>query len=217
MLLASIALVPIAILGCAVALIVRFRRSRGTERLQLKWLTTAAATVATIYFFAMAISFNQSWGGEDTPYWISIVQNVAFLSFVLIPLAMAFAILRYRLYDIDLIINRTLVYGALTAILGAAYVLIVTVAGTILQGSDIVTAVATLSVAGLFRPLRRRIQGFIDRRFYRRRYDAARTMEAFTGSLRNEVDLEAMRLELLAAVHETLRPRRVSLWLKSGS
>jgi hypothetical protein len=129
-------------------------------------------------------------------------------------LGISAATLRYRLYDIDLIINRALVYGALTAILGSAYVLIVTVASTIIRGSDIVTAGATLAVAALFRPLRRRIQGFIDRRFYRRRYNAGRTVEVFSSLLRNEVDLEAMRGHLLAAVQETVQPRDLSFWMK---
>jgi hypothetical protein len=134
---------------------------------------------------------------------------------VLIPIAAGIAILRHRLYDIDLIINRTLVYGTLTVVLAVTYAVTVALAGTILKGSDIVTAGATLAVAALFQPLRRRIQGFIDRRFYRQKYDAARTAEVFSSLLREEVDLDAMRAHLLGAVHQTMQPRHVSVWLRS--
>jgi hypothetical protein len=140
-----------------------------------------------------------------------VVEAVGTLA---VPVAAGIAILRYGLYDIDRIVNRTLVYALLTAVLGAAYVVIVTVAGTLLEGSDVVTAGATLTIAALFQPLRRRIQSFIDRRFYRRKYDAVRTVEAFSARLRDEVDLEAMRLDLLTVVHETMKPARASLWFR---
>ena len=207
-------LVASCVVGAAAALIGRFHRSRGQQRLQLKWLAAGTTVVALLALVAVLVTYPVQVAGSDAPSWAPYVQQVSLVSLILIPLAVGIAVLRHRLYDIDVIINRTLVYGALTAILGAAYALIVTVAGTILQGSEIVTAGGTLAVAALFQPLRRRIQGFIDRRFYRRKYDAVRTVEAFSSRLRNEVDLEAMRADLLAAVHETMQPRRVSLWLK---
>ena len=209
----GILLLVFCIAASAASLIHRFRRSHGRERLQLKWLAAGAAASAAAYlvFMTSGIYFTDT---QDPPLWAKVIEQYALWSFMLIPVAIGIAVLKHGLYEIDVIINRTLVYGALTAILATAYALIVTIAGTVLQGSEIVTAGATLAVAALFQPLRRRIQGFIDRRFYRRKYDAARTVEAFSSRLRNEVDLEAMRADLLGAVHETMQPRRVSLWLR---
>ena len=177
--LAALALLLLFALVSALSLFVRFRRADGIQRQQIKWLAFAGLLlsldgIVTTFVF------------PEATLWTSIADTLAFAT---IPVAIGIAILKYRLYDIDRIINRTLVYGALTAILGAAYALIVTVAGAILQGSEIVTAGGTLAVAALFQPLRRRIQGFIDRRFYRRKYDAARTVDDFSSRLRNEVDL----------------------------
>ena len=152
--------------------------------------------------------------GFERPLGLRLLQDAVSASALGLPIAISIAVLKHDLYEIDVLINRTLVYGALTAVLGAAYASIVTIAGTILQGSEIVTAGATLAVAALFQPLRRRIQGFIDRRFYRRKYDAARTVDELSARLRDEVDLEAMRADLLGAVKETMQPRRVSVWLK---
>ena len=198
-------------LACFVAaifsLILRFYRSRGEERLQLKWFVYAA----TLGFLAIL------FGGEGQ---ISgrLVWTLALLG---LPVSAGIAILRYRLYDIDLVINRTLVYGSLTATLVAVY------AGSVvlLQGlfhaltgqeqqAQLVIVASTLAIAALFNPLRRRIQGFIDRRFYRRKYDAARTLETFGARLRDELDLEQLTPELLAVVRETLQPAHVSLWLR---
>jgi hypothetical protein len=151
------------------------------------------------------------------PLWLTILDTIGLFSFVLIPVAIGIAVLRHRLYDIDLIINRA--HGALSAALGAVYFLGVTV----LQGlfspitgeSSLAVAGSTLVVAALFRPARARIQSFIDRRFYRSRYDAARTVEEFSIRLRDEVDLENLSRHLLGVVEETLQPSRVSLWLRS--
>jgi hypothetical protein len=214
-----IALIPISILGCAVALIQRFLRSHGQDRLQLKWLAAGAGTAAILYLFVMvpSLAYQSAWGNSQ-PTWLGILQGVAIYSFVLIPIAIGIAILRHRLYDIDLIINRTLVYGALTAGLTAAYLLTV----TILQGvfrpfaerSDLTVAGSTLLVAALFRPGRARVQAFIDRRFYRRKYDAGQTLERFSARLRDEIDLEALSKELVSLVGDVMQPMHVSLWLR---
>lgn len=126
------------------------------------------------------------------------------------------AILRYRLYEIDLVVNRTLVYGLLTAILGAAYFVSVALTQSLLPGSRSALSVAmsTLLVAALFRPMRRRIQDFIDRRFYKRKYDAARAIQDFAARLRNELDIDSVRDDLVSVVHETMEPRSVLLWLR---
>jgi hypothetical protein len=191
----------IPVLLCASSLVFRFRRARGVERQQLKWLAWAMVPV-TIGFSV----------GDYLPG--SLKDLSTFVAVAALATAMGLAIFKYRLYDIDLVINRTLVYGTLTATLGSAYVLIVTVVGTVLEGSALVTAGATLAVAALFQPIRRHIQGFIDRRFYRRKYDAATIVEIFSSRLRDEVDLEAMKTQLLLAVRQTVQPQRVTVWLK---
>jgi hypothetical protein len=150
------------------------------------------------------------------------VQDVELLSFAGIPVAVGIAVLRYRLYDIDVIINRTLVYGSLTATLIALYFggivvlqrLFVLLTG---QQSTLAVVASTLLIAALFNPLRRRIQSFIDRRFYRRKYDARKTLEAFTAKLRDETDFDALNAELVGVVNETIQPAHVSLWLRPDS
>ena len=188
------------------ALAVRFKRSRGSERLQLKWFVLSVAFAIVGVFVG---PFQGSASGE-------VIAAVGVLT---IPFATAIAILKYRLYDIDVVINRTLVYGLLTAFLAATYfgsvVFLQRVLDPVTADSGLAVAASTLVVAALFRPLRTKIQFFIDRRFYRRKYDARKTLEEFSAHLRNEVELHALTAQLLGVVGETMQPRHLSLWLRS--
>ncbi|MGK2964354.1 MAG: hypothetical protein ACSLFM_01965 [Tepidiformaceae bacterium] len=199
--------------GCSgAALLVRFLRSTGRERLQLKWLAAAAAGVILLNVLSWVVSFF----GPDVWDYSSI------LAFCLVPAAAAVAILKHQLYDIDILINRTLVYGSLTAATIGSYLLLVVglswgarfVSGE--GGNEIVVAATTLIVAALFQPARRRIQRVVDRRFYRSRYDAARTLDAFQVRLRDEVDLPTLQRDLARVVATTLQPERVGVWLKEA-
>jgi hypothetical protein len=195
----------IGIVGSSASLVVRFRRARGDLRHQIKWLALAGAVAGPTV--PIAAAGNDLWGDAGT--------NVASMLGVLsLPLAAAIAILRHRLYDIDVVINRTLVYGALTAILGGTYLALVVLTGLAVGDSDVAIAGSTLAVAALFRPARARIQAAVDRRFYRRRYDAAQTLEAFSRRLRDELDLAALADDLRGVVGETVQPAHVSLWLR---
>ena len=195
----------------AISLVLRFRRSRGQERQQIKWLAYAASGI--IVWFLI------NWPIEAAfPLVFTVVDNLLF-SFG-IPVAIGVAIFRYRLYEIDLIVNRTLVYGSLTAMLVAVHFVGVTTIQTIFQSltgqeeqPQLAIVISTLVIAALFNPLRRRIQGFIDRRFYRRKYDAVKTLEAFSAKLRDETDLDALNNELVSVVRETMQPAHASLWL----
>jgi len=188
------------------SMIVRFRRSHGVERQQLKWFTTAAA----LLLLGFVLSFSLAGViGEDAS-WVFIA-----LGLLGVDLAVAIAILRHRLYDIDVVINRALVYGALTATLGATYLALVLLIGLAVGRSGFAVAVSTLAVAALFGPARGRIQGAVDRRFYRRKYDAQRTLEAFAARLRDEVALDALDSELRGVVTSTMQPAHVSLWLRA--
>jgi len=216
-------LLAVCILACAVALVRRFRHSHGIERLQLKWLTTGGAVVAFLYLVTILVLLvslvSDVFSGDQVRDWIVVLQIVSVLSFILLPLAIGVAVLRYRLYDVDVVINRALVYGALTATLGLVYLasvlLLQIVLSPLTDQSDLAVAAATLGVAALFRPARARIQGVVDRRFFRRRYDAARTVESFTGRLRQEVDLDSVVDDLRLVVRDTVQPAHLSLWLRS--
>lgn len=200
-------------LACLAAPFVRFRAASGVERQQLKWFAYGAALIPAVALVAIigllvAPGVLESTGGA----------NLWPLSVAGIPIATAVAILRLRLYDIDVLINRTLVYVALSAVLIAAYVVGVAAFSFLLSpftaGSPIAVAASTLGVVALFQPLRRRIQTLVDRRFYRQRYDAERTLDAFTARLRDQVDLDALRGELLGVVADTLQPAQASVWLR---
>jgi len=219
---AILPLLPLCILASAANLVFRYRRSRGEERQQLKWIAFAAAFVGLSYMIAMVLSFifpSESWFAPGSPLWLDLVAYSALLSFVAIPIALGFAILKYRLYDIDLIINRTLVYGSLTATLALIYFggvvgLQYVFRALTGQGSTLAVVASTLTIAALFNPLRRRVQALVDRRFYRRKYDAAKTLEAFSARLREETDLGNLADDLVGVVGETMQPAHVSLWLR---
>jgi hypothetical protein len=198
-----------SLIASAVSLVLRFRRATGLERQQLKWVASAGGLVAV----AWASGPSLFWWIGDGPW-----EAIVLLGVASIPVAAGIAILRYRLYEIDRIVNRAVVYGVLTAGLAGLYFGIVLALQQVFSGfaggSDLAIAVSTLAVAALFRPVRSRIQAFVDRRFYRRRYDAQQTLEAFSARLRDEVDLEALSAELRDVVQETMQPAHVTLWLR---
>jgi hypothetical protein len=202
-------------LAAALAVFIRLRRAIGVERQQIKWFAYAAAAYASAGILAYIIP-----RVIDTPLWferVGFALNIVFIP--AIPIAIGIAILRYRLYDIDILINRTLVYGSLTATLVALYfggIVVLQRIFVLLTGEQSTLAVvaSTLVIAALFTPLRRRIQSFIDRRFYRRKYDARKTLDAFSAQLRNETDLDALSDDLVGVVRETMQPAHVSLWLR---
>jgi hypothetical protein len=196
----------LAIPAGAWSLVVRFRRARGVERQQLRWLAVGAAPVAVA---VAALAAQALTGNEVNLNWLPGV------CLAILPLAIGAAILRYRLYDLDRIISRTVTYGLLTMLLGLGYAGVVLGFGRLLpQGSSLVVAGATLAVAAVFQPVRRRIQTLVDRRFNRRRHDAAQTIAAFSTRLRDQVDLTTLTGELLAVVDQTMQPTRASLWLR---
>ncbi len=209
---------PLLTAAVALSVFMRLRRAVGVERQQIKWFAYAAAANVSASTLAYVIP-----GVIDTPLWferVGFVLNIVFIP--AIPIAIGIAILRYRLYDIDIIINRTLVYGSLTLMLALVYFGGVTATQALLgtltgqeQLPQLVVVASTLLIAALFTPLRRRIQSFIDRRFYRRKYDARKTLEAFSAKLRNDTDLATLSDDLVGMVRETMQPAHVSLWLRS--
>jgi hypothetical protein len=196
----------LAVLVAAGSLVVRFRRARGVERQQLRWVALAAGLVALLSLTGLA-----AWAlGHPAP-----IGWAAGLSLAVLPLATGAAVLRYRLYDLDRIISRTLAYALLTVLLGGAYAGLVLGLGQLVgRSSPLLVAGATLAVASAFQPARRRVQDLVDRRFNRRRYDAARTIEGFSARLRDEVDLDTLTAELLGVVEGTMQPTSASLWLR---
>jgi hypothetical protein len=200
----------------AASLFMRLRRARGVERQQIKWFTYTAVVASSAALLTYTVS--EAIGA----LWLRWVGSVVLqISIIGMPISMGIAILRYRLYEIDILINRTLVYGALTAMLALVYFGGVATTQAIFraltgqeQQPQLAIVISTLVIAALFNPLRRRIQGFIDRRFYRRKYDASKTLEAFSAKLRDETDLDALSEDLVGVVTETMQPAHVSLWLR---
>jgi hypothetical protein len=200
-------LLGVGLLGAIASVAVRFRRSRGIERQQMKWFLYPVAFIWMLFL---------------VDYLPGIVGGVVFATIVIgQPVAIGIAVLRYRLYEIDIIINRTLVYGSLTVALVAVYFGGVTTAQALFraitgqeQQPQLAVVASTLAIAALFNPLRRRLQSFIDKRFYRKKYDAAKTLEAFSSKLRDETDLETLGVELVGVVRETMQPTHASLWLR---
>jgi hypothetical protein len=218
-LLFALPLMLLAGLGAVISLLVRFRRARGDERQQIKWFASAAAL--TFVWILVSEVFEEliSIEGGVPEAILAFTSASASLVIPSIPIATGIAILRYRLYDIDILINRTLVYGSLTAMLVSLYFVGIVVLQRVFvlltgEQSTLAVVASTLSIAALFNPLRRRIQSFIDRRFYRRKYDVRKTLEAFSAKLRDETDLDALSGDVVGVVRETMQPAHVSLWLR---
>jgi hypothetical protein len=207
----GMAVVVIGLLASAAGLVARFRRSVGVERQQLKWLALAASVAAVTFgIYAVAMVFG---GTQDV--WVSAIVAVAFLT---IPVAIGIAILRYQLWDIDRLINRTLVYAGLTVVLGAVYgasvLALQALLSSVVHTTEPAVAASTLLVAFLFQPVRRRLQRAVDRRFYRSHYDAQRIADAFAARLREEVELDAVTMDLCRSVDRAMRPESASVWLR---
>jgi len=216
-------LLPLLMLGSASSLILRYLRSGEEVREQIKWLAFAASVVALGVFGAVVQGtfFASDDAGSANPFWGKLLQDALTCSFAGIPIAIGFAVLKYRLYGIDVVINRALVYVSLTLLLALVYFGGVTATQALFQTltsqqqlPQLAVVVSTLVIAALFNPLRRRIQSFIDRRFYRRKYDARKTLEAYSARLRDQTDLQALNAGLTRVVRETMQPKHVSLWLR---
>ena len=219
----TVLLLPLCILASASSLVLRYRRSGTEVREQIKWLAFAASFVGLMYFgtliSGLLLSPESYTTNETPPLWVSLSQLLSYVSFASVPIAIGFAVLKYRLYDIEIIINRALVYGPLTITLASLYfggIVLLQRVFVIITGerSTLAVVASTLLIAALFNPLRRRIQSFIDRRFYRRKYDAAKTLTGFSTRLREETDLDTLNAHLVGVVTETMQPAHVSLWLR---
>jgi len=207
----GIAGVITSVVAAFAAVVIRFRRGRNEERAQLKWFVSVAALVP-LFLGAHTIA------DAFAPGAINTIEAIFTLVVAAFPVATGIAVLKYRLYEIDRILSRAVAYGVLTALLAGAYFGIVLalqqIFAPITQGSELAVAGSTLAVAALFRPARRRVQGLVDRRFYRRKVDATRTLDAFGARLRREIDLDTLTAELRSAARETMQPAHVSLWLR---
>jgi MFS family permease len=219
----SLPLLPLCMLASALSLLLRYRHSGGEERQQIKWLAFAALIVGATYLSVLVVGIffvpTLVSGGDKVPVWYSLLLGFMLMSFAGVPIAIGFAVLKYRLYDIDVIINRALVYGPLSAMLVLIYVGGVVAMQAIFhaitgQESTLAVVASTLAIAALFNPLRRRVQSLVDRHFYRRKYDAAKTLAAFNSRLREETDLDSLRDEVLGVVRETMQPEHALLWLR---
>ena len=207
----SIFLVPLAMALSAVSLVVHYRRSSGAGRQQMKWLAAAAAVVACTYCIAFSLP------GQRASTVLTVLQDIALCTFGLVPIAIGFAVLRYRLYEIDRLISRTLSYALVTGLLGGLFLGLVFLTTNVLPfSSPVGVAASTLASAALFNPLRTRVQRLVDQRFNRARYDAEATVAAFASHLRDSIDLASVQAHLIEAVDRTLAPDRASLWIRSG-
>ena len=215
-------LLPLCMLASALSLVLRYRRSGGEERQQIKWIAFAASVVVVLYAIAMIASIafpEESWTTAGSVWWLNLLTYAVLSSFTLVPIAVGIAVLKYRLYEIDIIINRALVYGSLSAMLALVYVGGVVGLQALLraltgQESNLAVVASTLAIAALFSPLRRWVQTFVDRRFYRRKYDAAKTLSAFNARLREETDLNALSADLVGVARGAVQPEHASLWLR---
>jgi hypothetical protein len=202
----ALAFTTLAVVVCAGSLVLRFRRGRGVERQQLRWVAFAAALMVLA---AAAILTGLELGATELSTWALSAWLAG------LPLAIGAAVLRYRLYDLDRIISRTVVYVLLTLLLGGGNAAMVLGLGQLLgRDSSLVVAGATLAMTAAFQPARRRVQAAVDRRFNRRRHDAAQTIAAFSMRLRDQVDLDSLTAEVLAVVEQTMQPTQVKLWLR---
>jgi hypothetical protein len=212
-------LVAGSVVASGVSMIVRMRRAGTEQRQQIKWLAYAGVVAVSTILVSSVVGGLWSETVANAMILATLLDAMILAALLGLPASTGIAILRYRLYDIDLVINRTLVYGSLTAMLAAVYfggVVSLQYAFRALtgQGSQIAIVASTLAIAALFNPLRRRVQAFVDRRFYRRKYDAVKTLEAFSAKLRDETNLDALNEELLSVVQETMQPAHASLWLR---
>ena len=210
----SILLTFVLLLTGIVSIGVRFRHARGVERMQLRWIVTAGTAIGLTWLLMIAMSLVIREGPVIDTFWA-----ISLLSIGLLPIGVGFAVLRYRLYDIDRVVSKALVYAAVTAVLALAYVGLVLAGQALFSsfagGSNLAIAASTLVVAALFLPVRSRVQRFVDRRFYRRRYDAQRTLESFGARLREQIDLGTLERDLRGVVTETMQPAHASVWLRT--
>lgn len=220
-----IILLPVCILASAASLFFRYRRATREVRQQIKWLALAAGFLGANYLGSLIVQllFVPAFSNPDSsvePAWSLVLDQFVFISYAGIPIAVGIAVLKYRLYDIEILINRALVYGSLTVMIVGTYLVSVVSLQYVFRtitGSDSQLAIvaSTLVIAAMFVPLRRRIQRFIDRRFYRSKYDARRVLDDFSKRLRDETDIEALGGDLDRVVRETMQPAHLSLWLRS--
>jgi hypothetical protein len=211
------ALLPLCVLGAIASLVLRYRRAAVVERLQIRWIALGGVLFLVAVLLIILLPLLGLVAENSAS---DVEEGGAYVAYGALPVAIAIAVLRHRLYDIDVVINRALVYGALTATLAAVYVACVLLLQLALRpltrDLGLAVAASTLAVAALFRPARARIQAGVDRRFFRHKYDAAKTLERFSAHLRDEIDLDSLSDELRGIVHETMQPVQVSLWLRAG-
>ena len=212
-------LFPVSLVGAIACLVMRYRRSDDEVRHQIQWIAFGGLSfVGSFVVGGIVLALGSI---ETSSFEGQVLTNITLIGYSLVPISIGFSVLKYRLYDIEVIVNRALVYGSLTTTLGFAYLVTVALLQQVFTSvtgtSDLSIAISTLTVAALFGPLRVRLQTFIDRRFYRSKYDATQTVEAFSARLRDEVDIDSLTEHLLGVVQESMQPRSVSLWLRADS